>query len=306
MPGLLYRLYFCPMEIRHLRLIKVLAEEGGINKSLEKLYLTQSAVSHQLKDIEERLGARIFYRIKNKWRLTEEGEILYRSAQKILEELDQSLLTIRELRQGQQGVIRISTECYTNYYWFPKFMQKMGLLYPKLEIKINMEGTQKPLQKLLEHELDLAITSDPIPDKHLKYTELFKHEVLAVAHPEHPWARKKYISAEDFADQKLIIHSYPLESVTVYQHFLKPHGQKPLSITAVPMTEITLEMVRANMGVTCMPLWVLKSFVSLQDLKTVKIGRKGLFRTHYAAMRTADLPKKYLVDFVAHLREELG
>ena len=245
------------MEIRHLRLIKVLAEEGGITKSLDKLFLTQSAVSHQLKDIEERLGAKIFYRSKNQWILTDEGRILYNSAKSILEELDQALHQIKELKNGEKGTIRISTECYTSYHWLPAFMQNISLLYPNIDIKIVIEATHKPLQKLLENELDVAITSDPIEDKILKYIELFKDEMWAIVSSEHPFASKKFIAAEDFQDQTLIIHSYPLETVTVYQHFLKDTAIMPKQIIAIPLTEVALEMVKAKMGITCMPLWAM-------------------------------------------------
>ncbi|HMG10736.1 MAG TPA: LysR family transcriptional regulator, partial [Mucilaginibacter sp.] len=107
------------METRHLRLIKTLADEKSITKSLDKLFLTQSAVSHQLRDIEERLGVKIFYRTKNQWILTEEGQVLYNTAEKVLTEIDEATSRINDMRQGHAGNIRISTECYTNYHWLP-------------------------------------------------------------------------------------------------------------------------------------------------------------------------------------------
>src|SRR5260221_1238098 len=144
------------METRHLRLIKTIADENSITKSVDKLFLTQSALSHQLKDIEERLGVKIFYRTKKQWTLTEEGKILYDTATKVLAEIDLANEKINDLRGGHSGVIRISTECYTSYHWLPAFMVKMKLLYPKLEVKIIMEATHKPLQKLLSNELDVG------------------------------------------------------------------------------------------------------------------------------------------------------
>jgi LysR family transcriptional regulator for metE and metH len=180
----------------------------------------------------------------------------------------------------------------------------MNVLYPKLDIKINMEATHKPLPKLLENELDVAITANPIEDKRLKYIDLFKDEVFAVVNSSHAWAGKKHVEAEDFANEKLFIHSYPLDSVSVFEHFLKPNNQKPQQVTAIPLTEATLELVKAKMGVTCMPMWALKPFVSSSELKLVRIGKKGLVRTHFAAIRSADTSKKYLLDFIENLKEE--
>ncbi len=122
---------------------------------------------------------------------------------------------------------------------------------------------------------------------------------------EHPLASKRYLNADDFADQQLIIHSYPLETVTVYQHFLKEKKVQPGQILAIPLTEVALEMVKAGMGIMTMPQWALKPFTSSSALKLVPIGPKGLIRTHYAAIRHEDAGKKHLKDFIENLREDL-
>ena len=293
------------MEIRHLRLIKTIAEEKGITKSLNKLFLTQSAVSHQLRDIEERIGCKIFYRSKNQWLLTPEGRILYDSAVKVIGEIDLAMDKVNGMREGHAGTIRISTGCYTTYHWLPGFLTRMKVLYPKLDVQIVVEATHRPLQNLLDNALDLGITSDPADDKSLKYIELFKDEVLAVMSVNDEIARKKYLSAEDFKTQTLIIYSYPLESVSVYQYFLKPLKVMPKEIITIPLTEVALEMVKAGMGIMTMPKWAMKPFVSIPEIQLVKIGQKGLMRTHYAAIRHEDSDKKYIADFIENLKEEL-
>jgi LysR family transcriptional regulator, regulator for metE and metH len=297
------------METRHLRMIKILAEKGGITKSLDKLFLTQSAVSHQLKDLEERLGTKLFirgknHRVKDQWKLTEEGEVWYQTAIKVLDEIERATLSMQEIKDGHQGTIRLSTECYTTYHWLPSFMRKMNVIYPKLDIRIIIEATHKPLSKLLENELDLALTSDPINDQRIKFYEIFQDEIFAVVNSEHAWVKKKFVEFHDFAAEKLIIHSYPLETVTIYQHFLKPNNQPPGEILAIPLTEAALELVKAGMGITCLPLWALKPFVASNELKLIRIGKKGLIRTHYAAIRTTDFSKKYLQDFIENLKDE--
>lgn len=286
-------------------MIKTIADQNGITRSLDKLFLTQSAVSHQLKDLEERLGTRIFYRSKNQWTLTEEGKVLYDAATRILADLEQTLDRINDMRGGLAGTIRISTGCYTSYHWLPSFLNRMRVLYPELDIKIMIEATHRPLQKLRDNELDVGIISDLADDKSLRYIELFKDEVMAVVQSENPLASRKYLTAQDFTTQPLIIHSLPLESVTVYQYFMRQQNVQPSQITAIPLTEVALEMVKANMGIMTMPLWALKPFVASPDLKLVRIGPKGLSRTHYAALRHEDAAKKHIVDFIHNLREEL-
>ncbi|WP_221269450.1 LysR family transcriptional regulator [Mucilaginibacter sp. X5P1] len=286
-------------------MIKTIADEKGITRSLDKLFLTQSAVSHQLRDIEERMGVKLFYRTKKQWILTEEGKILYDTATKVLSELDLANEKINDLRIGHSGEIRISTECYTSYHWLPAFMVKMKLLYPRLDVKIVMEATHKPLQKLLDNELDVGITSDPWDDKSIKYIELFKDEVMAVVPTGHRLTEKKYLTADDITNEVLIIHSYPLDTVTVYQHFLKPLQKQPGNIIAIPLTEVALEMVKAGMGIMTIPQWALKPFTASSALTLVRIGPKGLIRTHYAAIRHEDARKKYITDFIENLKEQL-
>lgn len=294
------------METRHLRLIKMLADEKSVTKSAAKLFLTQSALSHQLRDIEERLGAKIFYRTKHQWTLTEEGRVLYDTASRVLADIEEATQKLNDMREGYAGNIRISTECYTNYHWLPAFMVRMKVLYPRLDIQIVIEATHKPLQKLLDNVLDIGITSDPWDDKSIRYVELFKDEVMAVMPKDHPLALKKYLTGADFPDLVLIIHSYPLDTVTVHQHFLKDQKIQPKQIIAMPLTEAALEMVRAGMGILTMPKWAMRSFVDSPDLTLVRIGQKGLLRTHYAAIRHEDSGKKHIQDFIKNLKENLA
>lgn len=294
------------MEVRHLRLVKTIAEEKGITRSLDKLFLTQSAVSHQLKDIEERLGVKIFYRTAKQWTLTDEGKVLYDTAIKVLAAIEQATDRINQLREGSKGTIRINTQCFTSYHWLPGSIARIKMLYPNLDISIVPEGTLHPLKKLLGNELDLVIVSDPGNDKSIRYIELFKDELLAVLPAAHALAQKKFLRAQDFADQTLIIYSYPLETVTVYQHFLRVQQVQPAGIIAIPLTEAALEMVRAGMGILTMPRWALKAFTHSPELALVKIGARGLMRTHYAAIRHEDENKKHLRDFIQNLKEELA
>jgi LysR family transcriptional regulator for metE and metH len=150
------------MEIRHLRLIKSIVEEGSITKAIDKLHLTQSALSHQLKEAEYQLGTKIFLRQNKKLLLTKAGEKLYLTANEILEKIADTEKQIKSMVFGEVGEIRISTECYSSYHWLPSVLKQFHLLYPNVELKIVVEATHYPLQRLLSNELDIAIVSDPM------------------------------------------------------------------------------------------------------------------------------------------------
>ncbi|WP_422360961.1 LysR family transcriptional regulator [Reichenbachiella sp.] len=292
------------MDIKYLRLIKTITEEGNMANSSERLFLTQSALSHQLRELEERMGFKVFHRTRNKWVLTEEGQELYKIANNVLGTIEAGLNNIKQIRSGSKGKIRVSTECYSFYQGFPSFIQKMAFLYPEIRVDINLEATHQPIPKLVSKEIDIAIvTSQPSSDL-LTGIELFEDEIFAVMHRENLLNKSDYLDAEIFSNEHLIIHSFPLETVSVFERFLKPNNISPAKISAIPLTEVALEMVSANIGITCMPKWSLKSFKIAEDLIFKRIGRNGIKRTHYLVVRTEDKAKKYIDDFISSFQEE--
>lgn len=294
------------MEIRHLKLVKAIAEEGSITRAIDKLFLTQSALSYQLKEAEQQLGTPIFLRTNKKLVLTQAGEKLYQLANEILGKLENTEAEIRKMIFGESGEIRLSTECYTSYHWLPPVMKQFRLLYPNIELKIVMEATHYPLQKLLAGGLDLAITSDPVKDHHIEYIELFQDEMVAIVPEGHAWAGRKFVVAEDFATENLFVHSLPLETVTIHQFVLAPAGVTPAKITPLPLTEASVEMVRAGMGVMVMANWALQPYLKGQTLHTVKIGRNGLRRKHYAAVMADAVRPAYFDRFIEFLQNEIN
>jgi LysR family transcriptional regulator for metE and metH len=294
------------MEIRHLRLIKAIVEEGSITKSIDKLHLTQSALSHQLKEAEYQLGTQIFLRQNKKLILTKAGEKLYATANEILDKLSHTEKEIKQLIFGEVGEIRISTECYSSYHWLPSVLKQFHLLYPNIELKIVMEATHYPLQKLQENILDIAIISDPIKDENIKYVELFQDEMMMVVSENHSWANKKYVVAEDFINEHLLIHSLPMETVTVHQFLLAPAKVSPKKITPLPLTEASIEMVKADMGIMAMAKWALHPYLKDNSIKAIKIGKNGLKRKHYIAYMSNKTYPDYFQHFIVFLQTEIN
>jgi LysR family transcriptional regulator for metE and metH len=295
------------MEIRHLRLVKAIVEEGSITKAIDKLYLTQSALSHQLKEAEYQLGTKIFLRLNKKMVLTQAGEKLYETANEVLDKLKDTEQEIKKLVFGESGEIRLSTECYSSYHWLPSVMKQFQLLYPNIELKLIMEATHYPLQKLLAGQLDIAITSDPVKDDNIQYIELFQDEMVAVVSDVHPWTKKKFVVAEDFTTEHLLIHSLPLQTVTVHYYLLAPAGVSPKKITPLPLTEASLEMVKADMGIMVMAKWALQPYLKYNaTLKSIKITRNGLKRKHFVATLANKRYAPYFSHFIDFLQNELN
>lgn len=292
------------MEIRYLRLIKAIVEEGSITRAMDVLHLSQSALSYQLKEAELQVGTQLFYRRNKKLILTPVGKKLYTSAIRVLAEMDATDSEIKKMMNGENGVIRISTECYTSYHWLPAVLKKFNNEFPNVEIEIVFEATHRPVEKLMEGELDLAITSNPELIDKIEFIKLFADEMLAVVAPQHPWANRPFVQAEDFQDVTLIIHSLPLDTVSIYRTELIPKGISPRKLIVLPLTEASIELAKANMGVIVLANWALKPYLS-NEIKVVKINPEGFFRQQYVARIRDRAYPVYFDYFIKFLREEI-
>ena len=243
------------LEVRHLRLVETVAKEGGLTKAANRLHVTQSALSHQLRDIEDKLGAPLFLRLNKKMLLTQAGERLLSSAPAVLDELKRAEEDIRQIALHREGILRISTECYTCYHWLPPVLKPFSREFPRVEVRIVAEATRRPIEALLDGRLDLAITSTVTRNQKLMFKPLFKDEMVVIASPDHPLASRAYVSAKDFASEHLLVYALPKEDLTIYQKVLIPAGVSPKHVSRVELTEAIIEMVKAGLGVGVMARW---------------------------------------------------
>src|SRR5215831_14772355 len=156
------------LEVRHLKLIVAVTEEKSVTRAGDVLHLTQSALSHQLREIEEKLGTPLFLRMNRKMILTQAGERLLRTARQVLDEVKRAEDHISQIAANRQGTLRISTECHTCYHWLPDLMKEFRRKFPGIDVKIDAGATHRPIAALLQGKLDLAIVSDIRRDKQLK------------------------------------------------------------------------------------------------------------------------------------------
>ena len=263
------------MELKYFRLIKTIAEEGSIANSTERLFLTQSALSHQLRELEERLGFKVFHRTRNKWELTQEGSELYNLANNLFSSIDASFSAIKHIKEGSKGTIKLSAECQSFFHSIPSFIQKMAILYPEINIDISLGATHQTIAQVLSEDIDIAIVTSKPESNDLSSILVFKDEIFAIMHKESELSELEYLDASHFGKSHLLINSFPLEGVAVYEHFLKPNRINPIKISAIPFTEITLSMIHANMGIMCAPKWQLSPFKLSNELVFKRLGKNG-------------------------------
>jgi LysR family transcriptional regulator for metE and metH len=286
------------LEIRHLKLMLAVSEDGSLTRAARRLHLTQSALSHQLRDAEKTLGRPLFLREKKQMRLTAAGERLLRSAQEIVDEINSAEREIRESRPGPEGTIRVATECNTCYHWLPAALKTFGEKYPAVDVQVVVEATHQPVPALLDGRIDVGIVSDPVKNSRLAIEALFEDELVAVLPADHSRRRAPFLDAADFADEQLITYDAPREQLTVFQQVLVPAGVRPRRWTPMGLTEAMIEMVRAGLGIGVMARWAAEPYTRQGGLVIKRITRGGLPRQWSAAwVKRRRLPG-YLADFV--------
>ena len=291
------------LEVRHLRLVEMGAKEGGLTRAANRLHVTQSALSHQLRDIEDKLGAPLFLRLNKKMLLTQAGERLLSSAPAVLDELKRAEEDIRQIALHREGILRISTECYTCYHWLPPVLEPFARAFPRVEVRIVAEATRRPVEALLDGRLDLAITSTVTRNQKLIFKPLFKDEMVIIMSPDHPLASRSYISAKDFASEHLLVYAIPKEELTIYQKVLVPAGVSPKHVSRVELTEAIIEMVKAGLGIGVMARWAVAPQIEAGSLVGVPLTAKGLHRHWNAAMIRHKAAPPYLLKFVELLTQ---
>jgi LysR family transcriptional regulator for metE and metH len=278
------------LEIRHLKLVAAIAETGSVTLAGNRLHLTQSALSHQLRDAEEQLGVPLFERRNRRMALTAAGERLLQSARTVLAELARAEKDIHECNGNgaAQGVLRLSTECYTVYHWLPPRLKLFQHKFPAVDFQLV--------------KLDLAIVCDPIRNRKIRYTPLFEDEVVIIVPPEHRLAGKRFVAPEEFAVENLILFP-PKEDSTMLNRFLAPAGISPRKIQEVTLTDVIIEMVRGGLGVAALAKWAVLPQLDSGALVGLSLTEQGFRRTWSAAqLREAKTPA-YVEEFIRVLSE---
>lgn len=290
------------LEVRHLQMIRAIHRAGSVTDAAGLMGVSQPAVSLALGKLERTLGTRLFIRDPAGMDLTPEGERLLSTAETILGELERAERDVAELVSGQQGTIRVTTECYTCYHWLPGLLTQFREEFPGIDLRIVPEATHRPLAALREREADLAIVHTTESAGDLDFVDLFEDEQVALVAPDHPWSRRSHVEPADFAGATVAVH-YQLERSYLMERVLRPAGVWPEQTLKLQLTEAVLEAVKAQLGVAVMARWVVAPHLKGGNLVAVPVTAGGIWRPWYAAARSATADWAPLRAFLRLLQE---
>jgi len=286
------------LELRHLRSLRAIQQSGNLARAAERLHVTQSALSHQLKDLEHRLGVALLVRRTRPVRFTTAGLRVLALGREILPRVQQTERELKRLAAGQTGRLHIAIECHSCFQWLMPALDAFREHWPEVELDLTQAHSFDPLPALRSGRVDLVITSDPQADPALVFHPLFSYESLLAVAASHVLAKQEYVSPADLADETLITYPVDPARLDVFSRFLSPVGVQPAAVRRVELTPLIVQLVASGRGVCALPAWALEEYRKGNQLQMLRLGKKGLQATLYAAIRAEDGSADYLDAFL--------
>ena len=292
------------IEFRHLRTIKAIHEAGGLARAADLLNITQSALSHQVKGLEDQAGVELFVRRSKPLKLSAAGLRLLRLAEQVLPQVEALTAEFSALRDGAAGRMHIAIECHACFEWLFPVLEHFRKDWPDVDVDIRPGLAFDALPALMKEEVDLVVSSDPEDLPGIAFVELFDYNAVFVASQQHELARKKWIEAEDFLGQTLVTYPVDHARLDVFSQLLIPAGVEPAAVRQAELTAVILLLVASNRGVSVLPDWVVREVKYSSDYVTRPLTKNGITRRLYAAVREDDLKKPYMDRLIALARVE--
>ncbi len=291
------------IELKHLRTIASLRETGSLTATATALHLTQSALSHQIKELESRLGGQLFLRKTRPVKFTSEGDILLRLADEVLPRFAKAENAIASLKEDVNGRLHMAIECHSCFQWLMPALKEYQLSWPSVALDFSSGFGFEPLPALMSGELDLVITSDIQTRSEVHFEPLFDFEMRLITAINHPLAEKKAITPQDIADQTLISYPVQKQRLDVVKHFLQPAGIEPAKWKQCDNTLMLVQMVSAGLGVAALPNWAISEFSRQGLIASIPLS-DGLWRRLFAAVRSSERDKRYLQAFFSTAKQQ--
>jgi LysR family transcriptional regulator for metE and metH len=287
----------------HLEIVRAVEEHGSLTAAARKLCLTQSALSHTVRKLEQQLGTTVWHRESRTLRLTQAGEYLLALARRVLPQLTHAEERMRQFALGKHGTLRIGMECHPCYQWLLKIVSPYLASWPDVDVDVKQKFQFGGIGALFGHEIDLLVTPDPLYRPGLRFEPVFDYEQVLVVGQGHRFKDAAHVMPAQLADEVLITYPVEIDRLDICNQFLVPAGIQPKRHKVIETTDIMLQMVASGRGVGALPRWLVEEYAVKLPIYPVRLGKKGIAKQIFLGMREADGCIDYLRAFVtlAHL-----
>ncbi|MGI4857084.1 MAG: LysR family transcriptional regulator [Janthinobacterium lividum] len=290
------------LERIHLAIVQEVDRHGSLTAAAQILCVTQSALSHSMKKLEQQLGIDIWLREGRSLRLTQAGEYLLAVASRVLPQLDLAEERLGQYAQGERGALRIGMECHPCYQWLLKVVSPYLARWPDVDVDVKQKFQFGGLGALFGYEIDLLVTPDPVYKPGLCFEPVFDYEQVLVVNADHPLAGIEYVEPAQLTREVLITYPVAPDRLDIYNQFLMPAGVTPRRHKTIETTDIMLQMVASGRGVAALPRWLVEEYAVKMPIVPVRLGPQGIAKQIFLGAREADRGIDYLNAFIVLAR----
>jgi LysR family transcriptional regulator for metE and metH len=287
----------------HLEIIRAIDRLGSVTAAAESLYVTQPALSHSIRKLEDTLGLKIWNREGRSLRLTQGGEHLLAVANRLLPQLERAEQQLQHFAQGERGTLRIGMECHPCYQWLLKIAGPFLAAWPDVDLDVIQKFQFGGSEALYGHDIDILVTPDPLKKQGLLFEPVFDYEQVLVVGKDHPLRKAKFVEPEQLAEETLITYPVSVDRLDIYSLFLTPAGVIPKRHKLIETTDIILQMIACGRGVGALPRWLVKEQQHRFEIVPVRLGKKGIDKQIFLGLRKKDLEIDYVKAFVEVARD---
>jgi LysR family transcriptional regulator, regulator for metE and metH len=286
------------LERFHLGLLREVDQKGTLTAAARALGLTQSALSHAARKLEQELGAELWQREGRGLRLTPAGRHLLSFAERVLPQFEHAERIVGQMARGERGTLRIGMECHPCYRWLLKVVEPYFRQYSDVEVDVKQKFQFGGVGALFAYEIDMLVTPDPLPRKGLRFEPVFDYEQVLVVGRDHPLAERRHVLPADLSAETLITYPVEIERLDVYSQFLLPAGCAPKRHRTIETTDIMLQLVASGRGVAALPHWLVAEYEKDIPVTPIRLGRRGVHKQIFLGTRSADREIDYVAAFV--------
>lgn len=281
-----------------LTIIREVVRSGSQTAAAEALHLSQSALSHAVRKIEQRLGTPIWKREGRGLQLTQAGAYLLNLANRLLPQLEHAEEVMEQYSKGLRGTLRIGMECHPCYQWLLRVVAPYLREWPDVDVDVKQRFQFGGIGALFGHEVDILVTPDPLRKQGLRFVPVFDYEQVLVVAKDHPLAGQPYVLPKQLTDETLITYPVEVERLDIYNHFLIPAQCTPKRHKQIETTDIMLQMVASGRGVAALPGWLVTEYADKVSIAAVRLGRHGIAKQIFLGLRNTDMNIDYLKAFI--------
>lgn len=286
------------VERGHLRILREIERQGSLTEAAKTLHLTQSALSHKIRKLEDQIGTPLWAKEGRNLKLTQAGEYLLREARRLLPQLERVDEVLGQYARGEKGALHIGMECHPCYQWLIRVVRPFLEQCPGVDVDVKQQFQFGGIAALFNHDIDILVTPDPVVREGIEFEPVFPYEQVLVVSTDNKLAQIPYVEPQHLAEQILYTYPVPIDRLDIYQQFLLPAHCHPKRHKTLEATEMILQMVAANRGVTTLPQWLVQEYAQTMPLVPVRLGAEGIHKHIHLGRRVGDIDDGHLSLFV--------